>query len=223
MKAASSLVVAVFSALTFAVPAAHALDAASERIERDRIKAEREQAEAAFMTREHECRQRFVVTPCLDGARRDRRQTLERLRQQQEVLDEAQRKQRAAQRIDDIRTKVSGDDAKQREAIARQRRKEAQQAEFNARLAEQAASAASAPPAQEAPASAAVASQALPARDVPSSDRTKNVADYERRQQEAQAHKQAVERRNAERARSTKTPVKGLPIPTPAGSAPPAH
>ena len=123
------LAIATLVASAFVAPTSYAFDAAAERAERDRIKSERDQAEAAYRTRELECRQRFVVTPCLDQARRDRRQTMDRLRQQQEVLDEAQRKQRAAQRVGEIQTKVSGDEARQREAEARERRKEKQRVE----------------------------------------------------------------------------------------------
>ena len=100
-----------------------AIDAATESAERERIRAERAQAEQVFAARERECRDRFAVTRCLDEARRERRATLEHLNRQQGVLDEAQRKQRAAQRMESIRGKVSTDEAKRREADARARRK----------------------------------------------------------------------------------------------------
>jgi colicin import membrane protein len=219
MKLQCSAAAAFLAACAFACMPAHAFDAAGERAEHDRIKLEREQAEAAYQTQERECRQRFVVTPCLDQAKRDRRQAMDRLRQQQEVLDEAQRKQRAAQRIDEIRAKVSGDEAKQREAMARERRKEKQRAEA-------AAAAASNPVSEAAGASSAASSAEAGRAHVPSSsakssaDEAKHLADYERRQHEAQAHKDAVARRNAERAATGKPAAKGLPTP---GSAPASH
>ena len=179
--------------------AAMADDAASERAERDRIRLERAQAEAAFNARETECRRRFVVTPCLDAARRARREAMEGLRQQEAVLDEAQRKQRAAQRIEDIRNKVSGDDARRSDAQGRSARTQQRLSEAAARPAP----AASAPPPAHprtppAPSNASSAAEA------------EHRADYEKRQAAAQQHREAVERRNAERAKTGK-PAKPLP------------
>lgn len=208
MKVQSPTVTAIFVAACVAAPLAQALDAAAERAERDRIKTEQDRVEVVFVARERECRQRFVVTPCLDQARRDRRESLERLRQQQEVLDEAQRKKRAAQRIDEIRTKVSGEEEKQREAAVREPpRKEKQRTEVMTRSSP----VQTAPHASAASGVASGGSQSSPARSV--SLERKRMADYERRQQEAKAHKEAVEQRNAERAASGKPPAKGLPAP----------
>jgi colicin import membrane protein len=193
--------------MVFACGSAEALDAAAERVERQRIAAERAEIDKAYAAREAECHQRFVVTSCLDAARRDRREALERLRHQQVLLDEAQRKQRAAQRIDEIRAKVSSDEAKRREAEVRAR-------ERDTRLQKQAArvqAAASVPAAPQAPASAA---PAKPAK----TPNAKRVSDYEKRQAEAKAHRAAVERRNAERAAKGE-PAKPLPVPS-AASAP---
>lgn len=219
MNVLSPMAAAVLAALAFVAPVAHAVDAGAERAERERIALERDQAEAAYKAREQECRQRFVVTPCVDQARRDRRQTMERLRQQQTMLDEAQRKQRAAQRIDDIQTKVSGGDAKQREAMARQQRRERQQAEAAAASAPEAAASDVVQKESAASSVATTRTRTAPARANSSAEEARRIADYERRQQEAQAHKEAVARRNAERAASGKTPAKGLPMPA-AASAP---
>lgn len=219
MNVISPMAAAVLAALAFVAPATHAVDAAAERAERERINLERDQAEAAYKAREQQCRQRFVVTPCVDQARHDRRQTMERLREQQAVLDEVQRKQRAAQRIDDIRTKVSGGDAKQREAMAQQQRRVRQRAQAAASAAPEAAASDVAQAESAASLVATTPTRTVPARVNSSAEEAKHVADYERRQQEAKAHKEAVARRNAERAASGKTPAKGLP--TPAGASVP--
>jgi len=214
MNVLSPMVAAMLATACLGTSSAHALDAATERAERDRIKAERNQAEAAYLTRERECRQRFVVTPCVDQARRDRRQSLERLRQQQEMLDEGQRKQRAAQRIDEIRTKVSGEDAKLRDAASRDRHKEAERAELRATsLPSQGTSSASAASGVD-----GGTSHPSPASHSASLEH-KHLADYEKRQREAKAHKEAVERRNADRAATGKPPAKGLPVPDAASAA----
>lgn len=189
-------------ALAMALPAAFALDAETERTERARIASERERVQATFDERERACRERFVVTSCLEDARRERRQSLEGLRHQQAILDEAQRKQRAAQRMDDIRAKVSGEEAQRREAQARERRQQKPPGEPPTRGPDGAA-----PRTHAAPASAA------------RSDAAGRAAAYEKRQAEAREHRQAVERRSAEKAAQGKTPVKPLPVPG-AASAP---
>ncbi|HJV62166.1 MAG TPA: hypothetical protein VJ743_14555 [Albitalea sp.] len=200
-----------------AAPGAFAFSPDEERAERARIQAERSQVQAAYEQRERECRQRFVVTSCIDAARRDRRQALERLRQQQELLDEAQRKQRAAQRIDDIRAKVSGEEAQQRDATAKARQRERE------RVAAASAPASSPLRGPEAGQGRVEPSSVLPGAKAHRSaeDEARHAAEYEKRQREAEAHRQAVERRNASRR---KPPAKPLPMPdavsAPAASAP---
>jgi hypothetical protein len=180
----------------------------SDAAERQRIAAERAEVEKAFAAREAECRERFIVTSCLDAARRDRRDAMERLRQQQVVLDEAQRKQRAAERIEDIRNKVSADDAKRREAQARVRSREARLQE----QAQRSEAAASAGPAASQPDRAA---RRPPPSPKPPAQR---ASEYERRQTDAKEHRAAVERRNAERTAKGK-PSKPLPLPLAASAA----
>ncbi|OYU99946.1 MAG: hypothetical protein CFE45_11060, partial [Burkholderiales bacterium PBB5] len=53
------------------------------------------------------CEKRFLVTECLDAARAERRQALDQLQRQQVVLDEARRRERAAQRQRDIETRAA--------------------------------------------------------------------------------------------------------------------
>ena len=88
--------------------AANAAAAAADdsRAERDRIAREREEVKLRYAEREGECRQRFVVTACVDAARTERREALDHLDEQQRVLDEAQRKRRAAERMERIRGKI---------------------------------------------------------------------------------------------------------------------
>src|SRR5207248_11384647 len=105
-------------------PASRAQTPADERAERDRIASQRAHAQAAYAERERACRERFVVASCLDDAQRDRRQALERLRQQEAVLDEGLRKQRAAQRLEDIGTKLGERDSRRREPTAREPRQD---------------------------------------------------------------------------------------------------
>ena len=87
---------------------AASLDRASElrRISRDRAAAE-----ARFDAARRRCELQFVVTACLDEARAERRSRLEQLQREQSVLDDAERRQRAAARLRSIedRTRASDD------------------------------------------------------------------------------------------------------------------
>jgi colicin import membrane protein len=199
-----------------AVGNALALPPAVDKAERQRIDAERAEVEKVFAEREAECRQRFVVTSCLDAVRREKREAVERLRQQIVVLDEAQRKQRAAERIEEIRSKISADEAKRREAQARFRAREARLQE----QAERAAEAASSASAVAAPAAAAPSrsQRTAPLAATPPKPPAEGASAYEKRQADAKAHRAAVERRNAERAAKSK-PSKPLPDPSAASTA----
>jgi colicin import membrane protein len=185
--------------------AADAFTREEERIERERIQAERAQVEAAYASRERECRGRFIVTACIEDAQRERRQALERLRGQQEVLDEAQRKQRAAQRMEQIRNKLASEDDRRRDLTVQERLKDKPPAAERVQRAAPSERAASA----TRPAKAASQAAAAEAR---------RRADYDRRQQEARAHREAVEKRNAERAAKGKQPAAPLPVPASAAS-----
>ena len=97
--------VAIFAcAAVLALPAAAADD--SGRHERERIARERAAASARYAEQERECHRRFVVTNCIEAAQVERRETMEHLRAQQRVLDEADRKRRAAERMQAIRDRI---------------------------------------------------------------------------------------------------------------------
>ena len=190
---------------------APAVDAVTDEGERQRIAFERQQAETEFSRADAACRARFVVDACLEDARQRHRDAVERLRLQLTMLDEAQRKRRAAERMDAIRAKVSAEEASRREA------------EWQARghaAAQPAASAASSPRAQAADAARPVKTPPAPgprseARSAkrPAEPDAQRVSEYQARQQAARAHRDEVERRNAERAASGKKPAASLPIP----------
>ena len=169
---------------------------ADEATERARISRERAEAQARFEQRQRECAQRFAVTPCVEEARAEHRQALLQLRRQEGVLDEAQRKQRAAARLAAIEEKRRAE----RERAARPRA-ERQPAPLQLR-----------PPRQPA------VSPALPASS-PASDpgalarEQRNRARFEARQRDAQLHRAEAERRSAERASKGKA---GSPLPDPA-------
>jgi len=73
---------------------------ADDSAERARIARERADVEARFQAQRRECETRFAVTACVDEARAGHRQGRE-----EGVLDEAQRRQRAAARLSAIEEK----------------------------------------------------------------------------------------------------------------------
>ena len=176
-----------------------------DRLDRERIATERTAVETAFSARERECQTRFIVTSCVEKARLDRRDALAQLRRQDAVLDEAQRRQRAAQRVEAIRTKISNEEARQPKPSTRERGnlapKPAPAITGKARHAD-------------------AASRALPAAS--EADRrgpqgSNKAAAFEARKQASQAHRDAVARRNAQK--SAKAEKAALPLPS-AASAP---
>jgi hypothetical protein len=171
---------------------------ADDRQERARIARERAEATQRFEQRQQECEQRFAVTACVDEARAEHRQAMLRLRSQESVLDEAERKRRASQRMAAIRDKVSAEAA--RDAAPRPVRPAPP---MNVTAPRQKPAA---PPAPARPASAA-SSPDRSAQEARSRER------FEKRQREAQAHRDEAARRQAEREQPGKTKVAPLPDP----------
>jgi hypothetical protein len=73
--------------------------------ERHRIEVERRQLEARFAADDAACRERFEVTRCVDEVKARRREALGGLRQQELLLADAERRQRAAARMQAIEAK----------------------------------------------------------------------------------------------------------------------
>ncbi len=81
-----------------------AADEASGR--REQIGLERRQADAALEQRRLICRQRFVVTACIDDARASHRDALHALDREEAAIDSNLRHERAARRLEIIRDKT---------------------------------------------------------------------------------------------------------------------
>ncbi|MEP6738873.1 MAG: hypothetical protein ABJA61_00755 [Caldimonas sp.] len=112
MRTAAALVLA----LSLAPLPAGAVDGGAEK---SRIAAERSAAEASYAARERECRQRFIVSSCIEDARRERRAALDGLRARQIVIDEAARRERVAARRAELAAKAAEDARRDRERAAR--------------------------------------------------------------------------------------------------------
>src|SRR6476620_10558901 len=89
----------LFSLSAVAWGADESKEAAAERA---RIAAERARAETTFQAEQKACYSRFSVSGCIDDARDRRNALLGDLRRQEIVLNDAQRKARAADRIKEL-------------------------------------------------------------------------------------------------------------------------
>lgn len=190
---------------------AQALDAAPAATPpppRERIAAERATTIARFAEQERECQARFVVTACVEAAQREQRATLTRLHREELQLDEAQRREAADARLAAIRVRMAAQAARGRHA--------ASAAAAGTATAEHALSPAPArravdldPPRSGAHGASSPERRAFEQR---------NRAAFEARARAAQAHREAVERRNAQRAAQGKV---APPLPMPSGASVP--
>lgn len=191
---------------------------------RERIVAERAQARADFVAQERECQARFAVTRCVDAARSRQRATLGQLRREELLLDDARRRQRAAERVAEIRRKVSAAEARERESLAAPTvtptptPTASPVSEANPRLAAPRVPARKASPHAAKKRTTPDAAAQHRGEAQRRAREARNVAEFEARTRAARAHRDEVERRNAERAAQGK---KARPLPVPAGASTP--
>jgi colicin import membrane protein len=200
------------AAFTLCLAAIAAAAEPADGEQRERIVAERAQAAARLAEQEQVCRARFVVAACLDAARKEHGATLTRLHREEMQLDDVKRRAIAATRSEAVREKAAARAARASEAVS----DAASDATSDGpREAKRKAPQPHPPPRQRpagstARAPASAASQRL--------DEQRNEAQFEARVREAQAHRETVERRNAERAAKGKV---AAPLPVPAGASAP--
>jgi colicin import membrane protein len=187
-------------ALLLTAPVVPAQDDAAQQ--RARIERERAHVELRSRQAEAACERRFAVSACLAEARAERRAALHQLDQQRVLLDDAQRKQRAADR----------------QARIQQRQEE--QARADEQRQPPAPGRASPPPTGTASSSGVdkandpgrrTRTAAEARREQAQAD--KRAAAAQRRAAQAAEHRAAVERRNAQRA-AEKAPSPPLPVPS---------
>ena len=199
----------VLAALAGAAVPSHAATHAGT--ERERIARERADLQATLKKQEAACQERFVVTPCIEVARKTEREELARLRRQEVLLDEQARKQRAAESAQAIRSNISADEARRREESAA--------ATASAPVRVERAELAETPGHVERP------RRELPLPERPADPAARRSAEqqhmerYEADRRAAQAHREAVEQRNAKRIASGKVAAP-LPVPSGASAAP---
>ncbi|MES2912116.1 MAG: hypothetical protein V4718_12045 [Pseudomonadota bacterium] len=98
-------------------PASLPASAAMADVERTRINAERASLEAGFVTEEIACYKKFLVNRCLDEIKPRRRDAMADLRRQEVLLDDQDRKAKAARQI--LKTEEKSSVEKQQEAADR--------------------------------------------------------------------------------------------------------
>ena len=166
--------------------------------EHDRISSERKAAEAKFAAQQRECAPRFVVSSCVEAAQKERRFTLNRLRQEEIRIDEAKRLEAAAARRQSIGSKAEAQQARASEPAPAPLRARSRQA----------------PSSDASPASGApgpLGPRHEPARRESAAERLaaekEAEAKFEARSRAAAAHRADVERRNeARKARGKVAP-----------------
>lgn len=97
---------AVLVAATAGLAVALAWATPADDAERARLSHERAAIDAQYTTRQTECSQRFVVTSCVEDAKRERRRALDALRARQIALDESRRKERSDARRSELSVKA---------------------------------------------------------------------------------------------------------------------
>lgn len=190
------------------VPADGMLAGLNVDSERKRIGIERQQAEDKFNREQVVCYQKFAVNDCIDAARAVRRATLADLRRQEISLNDAERKRKGAEQIRRMeekekqlppptemqpreRGKPAADPAgKERTARDPNEPRQPLSPRANPRTPRQ--------PEVKDP----VAAEALAAQE---------RAQYERKLNEAAAHKAQTEKRNAERTKPRAQPLPPAP------------
>jgi colicin import membrane protein len=194
------------AALVYApADAATTPEAKARAEERAGIANERAAANAQFLARERVCQAQFVVATCMTDASKERRATLARLHQRELSLSDAQRRDAAALREQELAEKASRQQARPSEPAADEpaegkRRTPAPNpvAPLRGKLGS--------------PGGAAAGSSAAERR----AEEQRNEAAFEAKARAVQEHRDAVEKRNAERAAKGKA---ALPLPS-AASAP---
>lgn len=200
--------------------------ASSDAADRARITQARAEADAVLATKQAECRQRFAVNDCLLEVRKEHRAVVDPLRKELLLLDDKQRKQRAADRTERIRAKTEA----QNEAGSVAQPAASGTASFGApeafpratirpKIRSMGPSASASEPAAPAETAAPVALPASAEPDVPVTRKVVKTQPtgegYQTlRVRQAEARRQSVLQKNAERD-AKKPPAKPLPVPAP--------
>lgn len=200
--------------------AAPAADAVAEQ--HRRIAAERQAAQARYAEQERACSQRFIVTSCLDDAKRARRATLLRLRQEQNQLDDAQRAQRARERAAELERRAAEESARRQTTTAREPRQPAAPRPPTPRMPKGSPLLGEEPregsTGRGLPSGPSLGGKSPQSPAERSALETRSRATFDAAHRAAEAHREMVEERNARHAQKRK-PAAALPPPPGASAA----
>ena len=211
------LLAACALALLFALPA----QAQDREAERARIAAERAVAEARFADRKKACNAVFAVNDCVEKATRERNAVLGDLRRQERVLNDADRRERAAERLKQQEERNTPEAQRAAEesrlrGLQEQKERDARAADKAQQRKEQEAERAAKPrravtlPGPVEPQGSPRTARPSPGNGPTAEEAARNRAAYEARVMEAERHKAEVRERIARR---TKPAASALPAP----------
>jgi colicin import membrane protein len=211
------LLAACALALLSALPA----QAQDRDAERARIKTERAAADARFADQKKACNAVFAVTDCVKKATREHNQVIGNLRRQERVLNDAERRERAADRLKEQEERNSPEARRQAEerrlrGLQEQKEREARAAAKSQHRAEQEAERAAKPrravtlPGPVEPQGKARATHAPKTNAPTAEEAARNREAYTERVLEAERHKAEVRERIARRS---KPAASALPAP----------
>jgi colicin import membrane protein len=198
-------------AVAMAAAAAHA-QSPEDAAERERIAGERAVAEGRYVEAQKVCRGKFAVNDCLEKARREHNDVVSGLKRQERVLNDAERKRRAAERQKEIDERSSPE--RQKEAAEKRAKSVAEQQERDARASEKAAKRAAddaerqkhgprvkEPKGASGPQGSPREPMEAKSHGPTAEEAAKNRAEHQARLEEAERHKAAIEERNAKRSK----------------------
>jgi colicin import membrane protein len=212
----------LMTASVLCVAMAHGTAFASDASERERINKAKSQADAKLSQKELECQERFAVTDCVLAARKEHRSVVEPLRKESLALDDKERKQRAAERTERLRTKAESASAAASANAAAASGSDLPSVRPKIRSAEAASASQSGASAVNMPAASSVMPPLILKTDKPITPKAQapqpGSEDYQTlRVRQAEERRAAVLKKNAERDAS-KSPAKPLPVPGTAAS-----
>lgn len=175
------------------------------RAERSRIASERQQVEARFKAEETACYQKFAVNDCIDAGRAERREKLADLRRQEISLNDAERKRKGAEQVQRMEDKQK-DQVPPQPMQQRERGKLTPQGKASGHLPREAAVAKV--PKPRTPHVPAVKDPAMVEADA-AQERER----YQRKLDDAAAHKAQLAKRNAERTKPKAQPLPPASVP----------
>ena len=205
----------------------------SVKVERDRINAERAKINKQYDVDRAACYKKFAVSGCIEDLQVKRREVLDDLKRQEILINDEERRRKAAERLESIENKQSGDarqerdekaaneQAKSEEKAAKRAQKDATRALPRPQGAERTLPSRSGPTPEQAKANEEALrhkqerhAQEMNIRAERAANAAANEREFAQKQQEAAEHRERTLQRDAERVKTGKG-SKAKPLPDP--------